>query len=292
MQKIFLALVGLCLSLPTLAQNNPHTLLWEVSRPGINDTSYLFGTFHEIAPDFFLSLTNAVQKLKQADLLFVERATADAQASSEEGVSIDYWTVEQWDNLLNKKQKQVFEAFVEKSETPGYYELPPYVLNLNLARLYIQFFCDTLERESYEIMDQFIERYALEENKKVHSLDKSHAEILLESSLEKTFSEDSVHAAASISLMSHMLNNDASDCEVVEDYKNLNINYQLETERQNQDKPFELVGRNSNWMVTLDQAFTEHSCFIAVGFGHLLYKQGLIQQLRDIGYSVNPVSVR
>jgi uncharacterized protein YbaP (TraB family) len=33
----------------------------------------------------------------------------------------------------------------------------------------------------------------------------------------------------------------------------------------------------------------EHSCFIAVGAGHLPAADGLISQLRGLGYNVEPV---
>ncbi|MEM6843085.1 MAG: TraB/GumN family protein [Bacteroidota bacterium] len=60
----------------------------------------------------------------------------------------------------------------------------------------------------------------------------------------------------------------------MEDYKNLNIDYQLE--RKDHEHPFELTERNHQWMPILEEAFKENSCFVAVGFRHLQYKQGLV----------------
>ena len=289
MRTILLALVCLFPSFLASAQNNPHTLLWEVSKPGISDTSYLFGTFHEIYPDFFLSLSNAVQKLEQADLLFVEETIADREAYAEEGQSPDTWSAERWDSLLNEEQKQTFEAFIQKSESPEYYQLPPSALTLLLNRMYIWYFCDTLNRESYEEMDLSIEKYALERKKKVQSLDENQENILRASSSDNRLIEDSLFIAVCTNIMTNMLN-DVSDCELVDKYKSLNIDYQLEQDKHNH--PFQLTERNNKWVPVLGEAFRENRCFVAVGFRHLQYKQGLIQQLRDLGYLVQPVSVR
>lgn len=38
----------------------------------------------------------------------------------------------------------------------------------------------------------------------------------------------------------------------------------------------------------IDKAFLQNNCFVAVGFKHLFYKQGLIQLLRNSGYTVTP----
>ena len=290
---MLMLLTSFILLLPTfysVGQDKPGTLLWEVSKVGVKDRSYLFGTFHEVNPYFFLSLPNSVKKLEQADMLFVERTTVDIESSSSENVRLNYWTEEQWDSILDKDQKQVFESFVEKSEDQGYYNLPPSVLALNLAQLYTKFFCDDNGRKSYETMESFIEEVALNSNKRIRSLDENQANILLRSSLSNTTEEDSVYAASCINYMNRMLNDNISDCELVEEYKNLNIDYQLEI--KDHQHPFELTERNERWMAVLNEAFKENSCFVAVGFRHLQYKQGLVQQLRELGYLVEPIATR
>ena len=87
-----------------------------------------------------------------------------------------------------------------------------------------------------------------------------------------------------------MLDDDTSGCKLAEEYKNLNIDYQLGI--KDHQNPFELTERNDRWMAVLNEAFEKNSCFVAVGFRHLMYKQGLIQQLRKLGYSVKPIPSR
>ncbi|MEM9672478.1 MAG: TraB/GumN family protein [Cyclobacteriaceae bacterium] len=286
-------LTSFILLLPTfysVGQDKPGTILWEVSKTSVNDTSYLFGTFHEVNPYFFLSLSNSVKKLEQVDILFVEESAADTEMASEESVQLNYWTVERWDSILSENQKQIFESFVEQAEDQDYYNLPPNVLALNLTKLYITYFCDIQDRESYESMDSFIEQSASDKSIEVQSLDENQMNILLRSSLSSTSEEDSAYITGGIELMTKMLNDDLSGCQFVEDYKELNIDYQLA--REDYGNPFELTERNDKWMPILNEAFKENSCFVAVGLRHLMYKQGLVQQLRGLGYSVEPISTR
>ncbi len=52
-----------------------------------------------------------------------------------------------------------------------------------------------------------------------------------------------------------------------------------------------LTNRNKYWVSVLEQKMKEHSCFIAVGAGHLSGNTGLIALLRNMGYQVEAVDV-
>lgn len=274
-----------------LAQDRPGTLLWEVSKPGAPHTSYLFGTFHEINADFFSSLPNAVAKLDQSEVLYVEEKRSDAKKVTDAS-PVAFWTREQWEGTLTPQQKTVFASFVEKAEDPTYYTHPPLVLTLSLARIYIQNFCDTLHRQSGELMDHAIERMAHARQKEVLSLDISHSEILSESAKSQDSIQNAGYVKAVIGLMDKMLKDDASDCEIVQNYTNFKIDYQLDAPIKTASDALQLHLRNDVWMVTLDKAFQNNSCFVAVGYGHLRFKEGLIGQLRTLGYLVKPIPVR
>ena len=47
--------------------------------------------------------------------------------------------------------------------------------------------------------------------------------------------------------------------------------------------------RNRNWAEKLDKMMPKHSCLVCVGAGHLPGDQGLLQLLRDRGYTVEPM---
>lgn len=49
-----------------------------------------------------------------------------------------------------------------------------------------------------------------------------------------------------------------------------------------------LTDRNANWIQQLKVLLPQKSCFIAVGCMHLVGEKGLVQQLRQLGYVVEP----
>ena len=50
-----------------------------------------------------------------------------------------------------------------------------------------------------------------------------------------------------------------------------------------------LNNRNKNWVQQLKDIMEKESAFIAVGAGHLVGKQGLIELLKKEGYIVTPL---
>ncbi len=53
-----------------------------------------------------------------------------------------------------------------------------------------------------------------------------------------------------------------------------------------------LDDRNDNWMATLPKLMKEQATFVAVGALHLFGQKGLIQQLKEQGYTVTPVNLK
>lgn len=141
-------------------------------------------------------------------------------------------------------------------------------------------------------MDNYIEKIALSTHKKVASLDTSQVVILRSSSNPDHPKVAATHAKNCIDLMHLMLNDSAAECDIIQDYKTFNLNYQLKKEIQPQNDALQLLQRNKRWVLILDKAFRENSCFVAVGYGHLMYQQGLIEKLRAIGYQVKPIPTR
>ena len=271
-------------------QDHPQTLLWKVTKKGNKNQSYLFGTFHEVSPAFFNSLANAVSKLNESDILFVEQQIAPVQHFTVQNKS--FWNFERWQTVLTKEQQNIFQEFVEKIADTSCYTQSPFELLLGITRFYLQTVCET-DTGLSDLMDNYIEKLALKENKRVYSLDRNQQAIINSTSEKSNKQQDILYAANCIVGMKTTLDRDLAGCEFITAYQNLDVDYKLDTNlNQNAvDKPL-LIDRNRNWSVILDKAFSSSNCFVAVGFRHLCYKEGLIQQLRKSGYEVTPIPAR
>lgn len=270
-------------------QDVPKTLMWKITKSGSENISFLFGTFHEVNPSFFDSLTNVVAKLHQSDVLFVEERISTAKTSDLKKQPL--WTFEKWNAILTTEQQQIFSKFVKKAEDTSYYNLNPLLLSLKISRAYLIYFCQS-NVPSDELMDNHIEKIAIKAGKQVYSLDGNQGILLAKQAEGSSKFEDSLNISSSVRGMQHMLNDDFSDCKILNNYKSHDINYQLDLDL-NQNPAYSplLLERNTKWIKILDQSLLSNNCFVAVGFRHLFYKQGLIQQLRSLGYLVTPIPI-
>ena len=50
-----------------------------------------------------------------------------------------------------------------------------------------------------------------------------------------------------------------------------------------------LFKRNQNWIPKIEEKIKDHSCFIAVGAAHLPGDKGVLNMLKQKGYTVTPV---
>ena len=287
--KPLLALLLLCTNLR--AQNTPGTLLWEVSRQDSPFKSYLFGTFHEVEPAFFATLNNAMGKLASADVVYVEESSTEATSSPALFSQLGTWNQARWDLLLTSEQQVIFREFISKAERPDFYKLPPLVLNRTVSGMYFLEFCPSPGRQSYELMDTYIERLARQQQKPVNSLDHNQGDLLQKVASTRSATQDSMYAGFCVDFMQKMLQDDTKDCALLDKYKQFEVDYQLDTDlmQTENDSPL-LIERNNQWTATLEAAMHTRNCFVAVGLRHLFYKQGLIEQLRLRGYLVTPVA--
>jgi uncharacterized protein YbaP (TraB family) len=291
MKKFLVLLLNICFLFAN-GQNKPGTVLWEISKAGIPHKSYLYGTFHEVNPAFFDSSYNAVAYLKKSTIVFLEMdlgKTAIDTAALKEAYS---WTPEKWNAVLNAKQKLIFQHFVERSHDSSYYLMTPAIEFFALWRIYGQYFCDTAGRSSYEIMDEHIYHTAVNNGIKVEGLDKNQLTDIHNSSKSDKVLAIASCAKSATDLMNKMDKNERSGplFDFLFNYRDLTLDYHLSKKIKGVE--ILLNGRNDKWIPTLDRSFVAGPSFVAVGIGHLFYKDGLIQQLRRLGYTVKPVSLK
>ncbi len=291
MKSILYALL-MCLPFMLDAQSTPKTILWEISKKGQKHTSYLLGTFHDISPDFFLSLNTAVEKLKKSETLYVEEIYDVSFDQKKAMAQLSVWDKSIWDSLLTSTQKPIFQNFIKKAERNDFYKLPPLVLLRTIGGMYFNEFCDAESNALAISMDASIEKLARQNNKNVFSLDDNQIAILEKTSLSVSPTQNIRYAQYCTDYMAKMLNDDFSDCQFIQKYKDFDIDYSLDVDlTQIPDHSPLLIERNEKWLKKIKKSLESQNCFIAVGFKHLCYKQGLIQQLRVMGYEVKPVPI-
>src|SRR5262249_47792354 len=82
-------------------------------------------------------------------------------------------------------------------------------------------------------------------------------------------------------------------CIVASQYASMTMPYRFEKDCEvtGWQKPL-IKERNEAWMLKLPSLFDNNNCFLAVGMAHLFNTCGVIQQLRNLGYTVEPVPMK
>ncbi len=269
-----------------LTTNN--SLLWQISGNGLSKPSYLYGTIHLISlEDYFLG-KNVKQKLIKSDELIMEidlkEMNLDALATLSilpEGKFIkDY---------MNEADYKTLQSFMEDSIgikkytfENAYGKLKPFYIEQLIFFKYLG-----QEKVSYE--DNF-KKLAEQKNIPISGLETYDEQLKF---LEEIPLEDQLKSM--VKTIKNYTEETNKLGQLVIDYKSQNLTALAKSFEEDEDdqtlKTKLLDKRNQNWIPKIKTAIQNKSCFIAIGAGHLVGENGLINLLKNQGYTVDPISI-
>lgn len=273
----------------TLDEPLPHSrsLLWQVSGNGLSKPSYLFGTIHIIGGEDFVIGSNVEKKLSKAGTLVLEMDMKNINPMSIATVSLlpDNKTVKDY---LDPDDYELLKSYFVDTM-----QLSPMVFNNAYARmkpfflqqmLYIRYLGENVE--SYELsFTRIAEEYGIE----VSGLETLEQQLGFMDNIPM----DQQLEGLVRSIRDFKAEVETFD-ELLEAYKKQDVDelFKLVTGHQDmKDITNTLLDeRNADWIPKLEKHFSKGNAFVAVGAGHLGGKTGVIQLLRDKGYTVTPIS--
>ncbi len=283
MKKLFktlLILIAFGFSFTANAQssNNKNSVLWEVSGNGLKKPSYLFGTIHMICGKDFVMWPKATEAFAKTSKLALEinmadpneMATAQQMAMGKEPLS----------KTLTAKQKTDLEAILEKNGVGTLAQLDSYTLETVMSLLFMKSFgCPDLK--FYEM--EFISK-ANESNKPVMGLEKVAEQLEF---LNQSFSDDE--------MIAYLQQIDTNMCtEMVKQYISQDVDglYQMMIEKDSMSTNTQKIlldNRNTKWVKVMPEMMQKESVFFAFGAAHLAGEKGVINLLKQAGYSLKPI---
>lgn len=262
------------------------TVLFKITNSTSQKVSYIFGTHHAFGPQFFDSLTNANELLLSCDLVIKENI--DMPGHLAEDIINGRKELTKWEKYLSKDNLQYIREMFANSPT-DFHKMTPIEMYVFLARYAKEKIC--LQRDmslAYLTLDTYIGTKASQKNIPLLGLETTEEQI-------KLINEDvaqmpkKVHKKRLAKIIDILKNNLQMNCDETDWYRQMNINYQLNQPCQNS---LILTNRNHKWMQTLSQQLKTNNCFIVVGLSHLMYQCGLLNQLKESGYTITPVPVK
>ncbi|MBX2846027.1 MAG: TraB/GumN family protein [Saprospiraceae bacterium] len=281
----FLAAITVFSNPATAQENANHSLLWKVSANGLEVPSYLYGTIHMICEDDYFEPTGLEEAFEATDQLVLEVDISDPSIQVESlkysflpaGKTLeDYTTEEEYGRL------ETF--FAEKVDMPlsMLKTMKPFLLSSLMIMPYI----DCPQPDSYEM--KFATR-SKKDGEAIHSLE----------SMEEVMSVlDEIPYERQAQMMVESIDMMESEAFTFEDMIRLYKSQDLEalvdamSEYEAGSEEFNellLTKRNNNWMDDLEAYMKDKPSLVAVGAAHLGGETGLIQLLRDKGYTVEPI---
>jgi len=265
------------------AQGEYRALLWQVTRPGMKDTTYLFGTMHTRDARAFQFGPEVSRAFVGADIVAGELDMEETQRLDQSVMNAMFLPKgSSLDKLYNKRDyKEVIGTLKEKlgPVAPICTKIKPFytIALLNEAEL---------GNDSAIVLDAWFQLKAQEAGKPVVGLETVTEQIEAVERIPLKVQARMLLEAVRTDIRSG--SNAGLEAYLAQDLDALIA--EVETVRLPADADKALLqDRNLRMTERLEKHMRGHGVFVAVGAAHLPGEYGLIDRLRRLGYTVLPV---
>lgn len=265
-------------------------LLWKISGNGLSKNNYLFGTHHLIDRNLIPQFDSILAVCSQTDAVVGEMdlKTPGMQKKMMKGSVMKGTTIK---DLVSASDYQLLDTEFKSVVGLGMGVLgtlkPMMLMTMHQAMLYLK--SSGIKKQPVAV-DELFQKQARAAKKKVIGLE------TIEFQMNMLFDSFTLERQVEI-LLYEVREKD----QLIEELTQLNDVYvsgnlekmkQLDVDDKSmtpEERKRLIDDRNRNWMKQFPILFKGQSCFVAVGCLHLVGENGLINQLRLNGYSVEPV---
>lgn len=271
-----------CTIAPVSGQKN--TLLYSIKGKGAH-TSYLFGTIHLIADSAFYFPAKLEKTLAKTDELILEisdisdREKALTMLHLDSGSVFDLFTPEQADSIVNwgaQSLRMSPEAFRK-----GFSKMKPFAL--------LQIGAQAMMKGPVRYYELELISKANANGQRIGGLETMEYQLSLFENLPDSVLRDMILDGLRFPDKSLKINREMTALYADQDVEGL-ARLIVGSEELSGSTEALIYRRNRNWIPVMTQLMTTQSCFFAVGAGHLGGEKGVIQLLKDAGYTVTPVN--
>lgn len=273
------------MSFTSLAMNaqNSRNLLWEISGNGLQKPSYVFGTIHMICEDDYLMTPVIENTLKNVDAYYAEINLSDMKdmMTLQEAMKVNEPLSKRLTNQQYEEMKKLLQGQdidIKKFE------------NMSLIGIMSTLSMKSFSCEKFKLYEMELFKIAMTEGKKMGGLETASEQI--------KFMNDNMTFDTLIKMLRDMNEEkESTTTKLTEYYLNQDIDKLVEVIEQESymtDEIYQelLSKRNHRWIDRMSQQMNNLSIFYAVGSGHLGGKNGLLELLRQKGFTVKPIELQ
>lgn len=266
-------------------------LLWEISGKGLKSPSFLFGTYHLVGKSFLDTLPAVIDQLNKVKTVVGELIMEDETAMVQKLTPLMLLKEGSLDKILSPQEYAETDSFLKLKTGMNLNTLnglKPSAVQITL----IAFLVPKDISPQNPALDMYFQAEAKKLNIQVLGLEtlEEQGAILFDDSIRrqkelllKTVRESDRMVEESSTLF--------------ENYRQQDLKAIEEAFLKNEDYTPEemntlLAKRNKRWIARIPDLMTKGPVFFAVGAGHLVGKDGLITLLRNLGFTLTPMSLK
>ncbi|MCC5921372.1 MAG: TraB/GumN family protein [Cyclobacteriaceae bacterium] len=275
---VFLSTVGIGANQPEKA------LLWKITGNELEQPSYLFGTIHLICPDDFFIEDSYLEAFKKSRTLVLELDPMDPEVVTAIQLKMMNEGMANIKQYISEENLEAVDSYLKTNFMAGIDQLG-IIKPFFLSTMIMSTMLDCEQPDSYEL---YFRSMAMEKEIPIKSLETVSDQLSI---FENIPIQDQVK-----DLEKTILDIENSQLEfhhLVNAYKakDLSALYDLiqNNEMMNTANDDILVKRNKAWIPQIEEIIRQGTAFIAVGAGHLPAADGVIELLREQGFTVEAV---
>ncbi|MGJ0550906.1 TraB/GumN family protein [Phocaeicola vulgatus] len=291
MKKISICLMLLCITLGANAQ-----ILWKISGNDLSKPSYILGT-HHLAP---ISIIDSIADFKQTlnaveqvygELVMEEMKNPSNLQKMQQAIVLPNDTT--LSTLLSPAQCDSVAVIIKQLmgvDLTMVEKMKPAFLTSQLAVILAMKSIKGFNPQQQ--LDGWVQDEAKKQDKKIGSLETMDMQInILFNSQSLQRQAEQLYATVTHTAESAELAQEMTDAYMNQDLELLEaaMNKELgnECDALPEEKDLLIYNRNENWIKRMPGIMQERPTLFAVGVGHLIGKRGVLNLLKEQGYSIN-----
>jgi uncharacterized protein YbaP (TraB family) len=268
-----------------------NALLWKVSHSDVAQSSYVFGTIHMIGKEDYFFTDQMKAAFEESEQVVFEINMEDMTDMSAQMSMMGKVFMSDGKTLRDLLNEEDYELVADHFKEMG---LPIMFLE-RMKPMFLSVFAsadlspNSLQNGEVVSYEMELMKTAKEQKKTMGGLETMDFQMGL-------FDSIPYDAQAQMLLESIKVSDDSNDQyqQMVQLYKDQNIEamQSMATEEDGGLEDYEsllLTQRNENWIPLMQEMMKEKTVFFAVGAGHLGGEKGVIQLLKDAGYTLEPI---
>ena len=285
-QNIILKMKALFLTISILQISScfsQNTIFWSIKKPESSNTSYLLGTYHQMGNSYADSLKTVTRALSNADIAIFENIDTGEGITNLLNARNDDFT---YRKELNKSDLKYLDE-ISKNWKVSVSKLSSSELIMKIQQTYFETQCGTVKNtDSINNFDNYLIKLAKQSEVELWGLE---SDSLITSYINQSVKPDWESHKKEISIWLQNIKKSEHTreyCAFASSYMKQEIDYQLKSECSDS---LLINTRSKIWIPLLINQISNKNAFIAVGISHLFGKCGLISQLQELGYIVEPL---